>query len=378
MNEINEDVASLSSYIVSPSGKWMACRASSYGEENAIVWDSRTRIIRTTIMGDHTPLLFLPSPNGLEDYIVLLKDEDSPRGHRSLVVWDHFHGALVATLDGSKLDDVRVKAVGKFLLVTSDHQCTVSVWCITNFTLLHRADIGPLLSRNKYRSGFAQVSPTNERLLVHFPSSAIYEICVWDTTTWTLYAALPPDKDYDTHYRTAVAFSDGDNSIVAVCKCGVVQTFNFHTGDLRNTYLIDASGDRSIKGAEHVELSPDGRLVCWAREITGDQVVNMSDTQTGALLWSVGRRYPYLGSILSISFSPDSQYVATSYSDYALRLLRVADGKCVASEGMGGCRADVGFSRDGEVLTLSTWGGAAKGEAAVKVLRIQELLEIED
>ena len=65
-------------------------------------------MIRTTIEGEYKLLSFLPSPNGLEDYILLLDGSlksDTYWKQFKLVVWDHFHGTLVATLEnGARLD----------------------------------------------------------------------------------------------------------------------------------------------------------------------------------------------------------------------------------------------------------------------------------
>ena len=100
------------SCVVSPSGKWIASNTAYEWyfnvERNHIIWDSQTRMIRTTIEGRHQVLSFLPSRNGLEDYIVLLErgfELDRYGNQSKLVVWDHFHGTLVATLEnGARLD----------------------------------------------------------------------------------------------------------------------------------------------------------------------------------------------------------------------------------------------------------------------------------
>ena len=55
------------------------------------------------------------------------------------------------------------------------------------------------------------------------------------------------------------------------------------------------------------------------------EFVKMSDTDTGALLWSFGITSPYLGYIAEIFFSHDGRYVAVEYSDKVLRVLRVED-----------------------------------------------------
>ena len=96
-------------------------------------------------------------------------------------------------------------------------------------------------------------------------------------------------------------------------------------------------------------------------------MVNMSDADTGALLWSVGSLSPYLARITKILFSQDGRYVAGECPNEVVRVLRVVNGECVASERKEYYWGFWQFSRDGKVLVV----GSSKGTLdALRVIKL--------
>ena len=340
--------------VVSPSGRLTA--GSSRTSETTFVWESQTRNIISKI-GAEEAITFISSPHGNEDYIVLIME-------KSLVVWDHSHGTCIAILakrsdfyiDNNVYPETRLQAfVGKNFLVIADRKGpgAIFAWDKRTFDILHiyyrPRDPQESKSYEDYRD-FICVSPSEKWLLAYTNSHSTYEVCVWNTATWTLYAALAHHKDHAAHFRVAAAFSDDDSFIAAVCHCGVAQIWDFHTAIiLHNTDLVDTTGNTARKLDWHsTHISSNGRLVCW---ISAHNVVNLSDVGTGALLWS--SPHAYFGHISDISLSLDGQYVAACYGDNQFRVWRMLDGECIANERGGG---DLKFSQNGDVLLVGGWG----------------------
>ena len=102
------------------------------------------------------------------------------------------------------------------------------------------------------------------------------------------------------------------------------------------------------------------------KAVKRDQIVNMSNADTGALLWSVGSLSPYLGGVWKFSFAQNGQYVAGEYLDDMLRVLRVVNGECVVSENTGeGGRWRL--SHDGKMLVV---GGVLKPLNTFRVIEL--------
>ena len=321
-----------------------------------VVQDSRTRTILAKIDARQA-LTFIPSPDGSDNYILVVTWE------KYLVVWDHHRGSRVAVLEipsdveEDKPGSWKADVSKNFLFAWLDDG-TLLVWETQSFALVHTYHHRlPEISKGTPSSynNFIHVSLDERWLLAHNNSGWADEITVWDTATWTLLAILPRHEDHDAHYRVSVAFTEGETSIIAACRCGAIQKCDFRTGRLlHNLSLIDSDGSTvHLCARSTTQQSPNSHRVCWKPQSSDNPIVKMSDTDTGALLWSFGITSPYLGHIAEIFFSHDGRYVAVEYSDKVLRVLRVEDGECVASESTGGDTCGLHrFSRNGKALVL--------------------------
>ena len=343
-------------FIVSPSGELVAGTLRAL-DSLVVVVDSRTRTILAKIKAARA-LVFIPSPSGHENYILTITGQ-------SFRIWDYLRGTHVtldlpsgySELNEGSLREWKADISKKFFFAWSSAG-TLLVWKTQSRALVHTYRNVPLSKDTPGMNRNVVYVSLNERWLLAHNYDSIYEISVWDTATWTLHAILSPNADHEnTPLRIAVAFTEGETSIVAICHCGVIQKCDFLTGRLHNTYLVDSAGSPvSELYKDLTQLSPNGHWICWAKSgVKGNQIVNMSDANTGALLWSVGSLSPYLKEPKRIFFSRYGPYVAAEYWGCVLRVLRVEDGECVATESMGSEGAFSRFARDGKVLIVDEW-----------------------
>ena len=105
-----------------------------------------------------------------------------------------------------------------------------------------------------------------------------------------------------------------------------------------------------------IAFSPDGMQVFLAWVILSTIMLQIWDPSAGDRLLSIEG---HTASVLSLSFSPDTTYIASGSSDKNVRLWRVRDGSCVSTfvEHDSGVE-HVAFSPDGETLCSCAWDGS--------------------
>ena len=165
--------------IVSPNGNFVAGNLQSSGDLIA-VWDLRTRTILTKIRALY-PLVFVPSPSGCDDYILVTMEQ-------SLMVWDHSRGARVTLLPGYPEATHhtptywRAAISENLLLAWCKSTNTLHVWDRGSFTLVYAYHHDSLTSKTLggYCHDFVKTSLDEKWLLAHRNPNYAYEISVWD------------------------------------------------------------------------------------------------------------------------------------------------------------------------------------------------------
>ena len=213
----NDDYAD--EMIVSPSGKFVAGTLRSL-DELVFVSESRTRTILAKLEAARALVFFSLSPSGDENYILTMAEED-------FVVWDHICGTHItlpghSELEGDSPRDWMADVSKNFLFAWSSKGILL-VWEMQSFVLVHTYRPVPLSSQAEYYSKIVVHVSVDETWLLAHSYRSTYQVCVWDTTTWTLHAIIPLHEDHNIHYRVTVAFTEGETSIVAACDCGAIQ-----------------------------------------------------------------------------------------------------------------------------------------------------------
>ncbi|CAE6535674.1 unnamed protein product, partial [Rhizoctonia solani] len=222
------------------------------------------------------------------------------------------------------------------LIISGSPDDNVSVWDTRSGERL----LGPLTGNNV---GVVSIKYLSNGQCVAFGISDGSAV-LWDTHNEQVLTTLPPDI-YNVTFSSADISSDGMR-VATASNGGGVYVWDLKTGQatLGPLRAIEAStGGRNCPQATSVSFSPDS---LWLASSMSDRNIYLWDAQTGGIV--LGPLEGHTDNITSLSFSPDCAYLVSGSYDNTLLLWNVRTTKTQTESfhGHTGSVTSVGFSPD--------------------------------
>jgi WD40 repeat protein len=230
-------------------------------------------------------------------------------------------------------------------LASGCHDETVKVWNFTTGTLK--------MSLEGHEFGVRSVAfaPNGQTLA----SASLWSIIFWDTATGTRLRTLTGHDEEHIREVESVAFSPDSLILASTSRDHTIKLWWVATGKLHKTL-------EGHKGSMNSAVfSPDGLMLASASD---DHTVKLWDPVTGELRRTIEGQY--MANIYSIAFSPDSQTLAFGSASYTIRLWQILEGKfnktwgtamaelSMTLEGYIGTVLSIAFSPDGQTIATAS------------------------
>jgi WD40 repeat protein/serine/threonine protein kinase len=190
------------------------------------------------------------------------------------------------------------------------------------------------------------------------------QVIVWDVENGAVVRELTGPE---VAGMNRVALSADGRRLLTSSDGAFAKLWELESGRLLHPLFIQLGGSRSTTA---VALSPDGRWAAVAYKVegtlagnpfVGDPAIALFDIATGEM---AHRMEGHQRSVLKVTFSPNSQRLASAGADDTVRIWDVPTGQELLSRPAPRGVVDLGFSRDGRRLsavaadgTLRTWSG---------------------
>ncbi len=195
---------------------------------------------------------------------------------------------------------------------------------------------------------------------------------ILDGSTGALLQSIPASLDL---VGSTVMSSDGTR-LVSYGPDSVAKLWDLKSGQQLSTFRSDPDGnfdrvecvDASVGQASCAAFSPDGQRVVTADAVTrgSGQDISNGGSDTTASVWdaATGKRLltlsAHIGTIRSVSFSPDGSRIATA-ADGGANVWDAVSGKLLLTlSGHTDSVFSVKFSRDGKLIATDSADGTAK------------------
>jgi WD40 repeat protein len=292
-----------------PSGKLLV----STRDEALTVWDVETGrpvldmdlpIVKTMAFSPDGRLLAVGRTN-----------EEKAGSPGEVHVYDLTTMRRVAFLDGAMHgpDSLAFSPDGR-LLVGQDRNRQLIVWDLKRQVVQHRPRPRP---RELMGRGSLLLSPDGTRLSISYTTAEDGGIEILDSRT---DAQIPVLKTPAGHHEP-VWFSENGGGISFIENDGRIMTGSLATGRRTSSSRLRLPDAFSTHARENA-FGPGLRLVATTEEAG----VELSDTRTGKVLWSVAARDPserrpaYSLASFTVSISPDGRWLASSLRDFAVEI----------------------------------------------------------
>ncbi len=272
---------------------------------NVYIWDAKTGKQKQIIPVDKGyPSLLLLSSNGK---VLALGGLE---GDSSLLVWDVEAKKVLRELKVNKLLlSAAFSPDNKYIAVQGENLEDVLIYDLSS------GEVAKILEAPKDVSSAYSIkySPDGKHLAAGFSNG---EAALWNAETGKLVQALSNSANGKAHEDgfIRIAFSpDGSKLATASDKAdGSVAFWNGVTGEYLES--IKTYDDDGYYGISDVVFSPDGRYIGIARYTGNVYVFDVVNTQKS---WTLAG---HKNGQTSLSFSPDSNYIATASLDKTMRL----------------------------------------------------------
>lgn len=305
-------------------------------------------------------------------------------------VWDPLRVVHLSTLPGVCKAPVKIgiwSSAGDRLVSVEEEDGTLCLWdmiCYKPLILVQNTNAHP-----SPRMGAMSFSPDSKYLMYRVNAS----IGILDVTSASRHNHAPTitphslinhskhnlKEKHDRGQLRAAGFNSDGTTALLLYSNGDILHWGVKTRTLLPhavcLILINDYGGRFREtiGPDSA-FSPDASRVCWAvaGQSADGEVIHMSDTEDGMLLWS--GEHPNRG-VGNIMFSPSGEYVLTTSWRGRMRIWRVNDGSHIEKMVKmvdPGRRHQAVFSTDGVLLVIS---GRFQGRLSNSFYRMYDVLQ---